>query len=153
MENPIIRFDAMSEASLAAVCHRFSQAGAPIVQAQADATPRRKDGITFRSLSLSFADNQRATLYMTASNEIYRADVNGETVLFDGKEQGDVIDAVVRMLDSGRARYQALLAKVRAPLPDSIVTAAPKMEAALRQQVDDINAAIAATEAEIARYA
>ncbi|WP_211473787.1 hypothetical protein [Collimonas humicola] len=62
------------------------------------------------------------------------------------KHQDDHVAAIGEMvgkMDADRSKFQAAMAKVRIRLPVSIRTAAPKLEVALQDKVNELDEAIA----------
>lgn len=151
--NLIFTFEDMSVKDKAAkqVMKYFARAGANVVTQDVGTQIKRSSGISYRTMSLTFADSQTIELLVKAPGDIYQVKLNGRIVPV--KHQNDHIAAVtelVQMMDSGRTKYQAKLAKALVKLPPAIKTAAPKMLQVLTEKRDGLKEAIADVRAEIA---
>jgi hypothetical protein len=83
--------------------------------------------------------------------DVFAVKINGR--LTPIKHQDDHVAAIaeiVGMLNAGRTKFQAKLAKALVKLPAGIKTAAPKMLAVLTEKRDNLVSAIADVRAEIA---
>lgn len=132
------------------VMQYFSRAGANVVSQDVSTQIKRSSGISYREMSLTFADSQSVTFRIKQSGDIYQVVLNGKVTPI--KSQDDHVAAVaeiVAMMDSGRSKFQAKLAKAQAKLPPAIKTAAPKMLQLLTEKRDSLKAAIADVRAEI----
>lgn len=146
MQNAIIEFADLASGgkALKKLQQAFTRAGAPVVSVDVDPRTQRSSGVTYRVAHLTFADSQRISLMVKQSGDIFQVNLNGSVVPL--KSQDDHKKAVaelVKMLDAGRAKFQAKLARVRAELPKGIRTAAPKMEVALQQQAQELDTKLA----------
>ena len=145
-------FDTLSSSDKAAkaVTKYFARAGANVISVDATGKIKRTSGISYRELTLSFADSQTLTLRVKQSGDVYNVLLNGKLVAV--KNQDDQVAAVaelVAMMSAARTKFQAKLAKANIKLPPSIKTAAPKLMAVLIQKRDDLKSAIADVRAEI----
>lgn len=150
--NLLFTFADMSVKDRAAkqVMKYFSRAGANVVSQDVSTQVKRTSGISFREMKLTFADSQTVLFRVKQSGDIYQVLLNGK--LTPIKHQDDHIAAVgelVQMLDAGRTKFQAKLAKALVKLPPAIKTAAPKMLAVLTEKRDGLKEAIAAVREEI----
>lgn len=130
----------------------FSRAGANVVQTDVGSSTKRTAGVSFRELMLTFADSQQVTLRIKQSGDIYQVLLNGKVIPI--KNQGDHAKAVaeiVQAMDSGRTKFQKLLAAAQVKPPAGIRTAAPKMEQVLTEKRDALKGAIAEVRDEIAK--
>jgi hypothetical protein len=130
----------------------FARAGAHVVAQDVSPQIKRTSGISFREMKLTFADSQTILFRIKQSGDIYQILLNGKVTPI--KNQDDHIGAIaelVQMLDTGRTKFQAKLAKALVKLPPALKTAAPKMLAALTEKRDGLVEAIAAVREEIAQ--
>ena len=140
----LFSFEDLSEKSKAVTVLKkaFTKTGQTIVQV--DVLPiKRTLGVSYRTVTATFADSQTLALKIKASGDIYEADVNGKAVPV--KNQDDHAKAVAeisKMLDAGRTKFQAALAKALVKLPPSIRTAVPKLEAILDAKIADLTEAM-----------
>ncbi len=129
----------------------FTRAGLTPVDVASDGKTRRIAGISFREVTFSFADNQKLALRIKATGDVYEARINGKAVPVS--KQDDMAKAVtelVKMLDTGRARFQKRLAAMVMKPPEGLKTAAPKLREVLQQQISEVDEQIAAAKEELA---
>lgn len=153
-KNLIFTFEEMSVKDKAAkkAMKYFSQAGANVVQQDVSPTVKRTSGVSYREMSLTFADSQQVVLRVKQTGDVYQVLLNGKVAPI--KSQDDHVKAVAeiaQMLDAGRTKFQALLAKAQAKLPPGIKTAAPKLIVSLTEKRDGLKEAIAHARDEIAQ--
>jgi hypothetical protein len=130
----------------------FARAGANVVAQDVSTQVKRSSGVSYRSMTLTFSDSQKIELFIKQSGDIYQVKLNGH--LTPIKHQDNHIEAVaelVKMLDAGRTKFQAKLARTMIKLPPAIKTAAPKMLQVLTEKRDSLKEAIAAVREEIAQ--
>lgn len=128
----------------------FSRAGAHVVQQDVSTAAKRAAGISFREMTLTFADSQKVILRIKQTGDIYQVLLNGKILPI--KNQDDHIKAIseiVGAMDAGRTKFQKLLAAVKIRPPAGIRTAAPKMEQVLTSKRDALKIAISEVRAEI----
>lgn len=152
MKNLLFSFEDLSAKDKAAkqAVRFFSRAGANVVQQDVPATVKRSSGITYREMTLTFADSQQVVLRIKQSGDIFQVLVNGKVLPI--KNQDDHVKAIaeiVQAMDAGRSRFQKLLAAAQARPPAGIRTAAPKMEQVLTEKRDALKAAIAEVRSQI----
>lgn len=152
MKNLLFTFADLSvkDKAAKAVIKYFTRAGANVVSQDVSTQVKRSSGISFREMTLTFADSQVLVLRIKEPGDIYQVTLNGKLVPL--KNQDDHIKAVgeiVGMMDATRLKFQQKLAKALVKLPPTIKTAAPKMMAVLTQKRDDLKSAIDDVRAEI----
>lgn len=145
MKNLLFTFDDLSAKSTAAkqVVRYFARAGANVVQQDIPSAVKRSSGVTYREMDLTFADSQQVTLRIKQTGDIFQVLLNGKALPI--KDQDDHVKAIaeiVHAMDSGRSRYQKLLAAAKVRPPAGIRTAAPRMEQELMVKRDALKAAI-----------
>lgn len=129
----------------------FSRAGANVVQTEVNPTVKRTSGISYRELSLTFADSQSVLFRIKSSGDIFQVLLNGKVVPI--KNQDDHVKAVaeiVQMMDAGRAKFQKALARATVKVPVGIKATTPRLEVALTEKRDGLKEAIATVREEIA---
>lgn len=150
----VFSFDDMGkkkDAATKAVARYFARAGEHVVQIDVPSAVRRTAGISYREMRLTFADSQTVSFFVKQSGDIYQVKLNGR--LFSIKHQDDqpkAIAEIVKAMDSGRSKFQAAMAKVKVALPASIRTAAPKMEAILKERIANLDEALSVANSELA---
>lgn len=152
-KNLLFSFDDLSVKDRAAkkAMQYFSRAGANVVSQDVDTKVKRTAGISYREMTLTFADSQTVAFRIKQSGDIYQVLLNGKVTPI--KNQDDHIAAIaelVQKLDIGRTKFQAKLAKAQVKLPPSIKTAVPSMRKQLEEKRDNLKSLIADVRAEIA---
>jgi len=153
MKNLLFSFADLSVKDKAAkqAARYFSRAGAHVVQQDVPATVKRSSGISYREMTLTFADSQKVVLRIKNSGDIFQVLLNGKALPL--KNQDDHVKAIaeiVQAMDAGRGKFQKLLAAAKVRPPAGIRTAAPKMEQALTEKRDALKTAIADVRDQIA---
>jgi hypothetical protein len=132
----------------------FLRAGCAVAVTNVDATPSRKAGESYRNVNFTMADNQRVTLGVKATGDVFEVKVNGKaTPLRNQDDHGAAIVEIAGKLDASRTKFQKALAMVRVPIPPSIRTSRTNMLAALTQKRDALQGAIEVATAELESYA
>lgn len=145
MKNLLFTFADLSAKSTAAkqVVRYFARAGANVVQQDIPSAVKRSSGVTYREMDLTFADSQQVTLRIKQTGDIFQVLLNGKALpIKDQEDHVKAIAEIVQAMDSGRSRYQKLLAAAKVRPPAGIRTAAPRMEQALTVKRDALRAAI-----------
>lgn len=152
MKNLLFSFEDLSAKDKAAkqAARYFSRAGANVVQQDVPTAVKRSSGITYREMTLTFADSQQVVLRIKQSGDIFQVLLNGKALPI--KNQDDHVKAIaeiVQAMDAGRSRFQKLLAAAQVRPPAGIRTAAPKMEQVLTEKRDALKATIAEVRSQI----
>lgn len=130
----------------------FTRAGAQLVDTDYGTTVKRTAGISYREMSMTFADSQVVLFRVKQTGDIYQLLLNGRVLpLKNPDDHKAAIDEVVKAMNAGRAAFQKKLANAKVALPPSIRTAAPKLEKVLTEKRDQIKEAIATTRDEAAK--
>jgi hypothetical protein len=122
----------------------FTRAGLDVIDVGSDGKTKRIAGVSYREVTLTFADSQRLGLRIKATGDVYEVRINGKVTPV--KAQDDAAKAVtelVRMLDKGRGRFQKRMAALAMKPPEGAKTAAPKLRDALTAQIAQVDAEIA----------
>lgn len=152
--NLLFTFEDMSSKDKAArqLMKYFARAGAPVVTQDVDTKVKRSSGISYREMTLTFADSQTVKFRVKQSGDIYEVMINNKLVPVKNQDHHvKAIEEIVAHLDAGRTKFQAKLAKAQAKIPPSIKTAAPKLLQVLTEKRDHLKEAIAEVRAEIAQ--
>lgn len=129
----------------------FTRAGMPPVAVVSDGKSRRIAGVSFREVSVTFADNQTLALRIKATGDVYEVRVNGRVVpVSQQTDPAKAVSELVKMLDTGRARFQKRLAAMVMKPPEGAKTAAPKLREVLTTQIAEVDSAIEAAREELA---
>lgn len=146
MKNLLFSFNDLSTKDKASkeVIKYFSRAGANVVQQDINTSVKRSSGVSYREMSLTFADSQQVALRIKQTGDIYQVTLNGKILPI--KNQDDHVKAIaeiVAAMDSSRTKFQKLMAASKIKTPPGIRTAAPKIEQVLTEKRDSLKAAIA----------
>ena len=131
---------------------QFGMAGQNIVQTDISESTKRSSGVSFREMTLTFADSQAITLRVKQTGDIFQVLLNNKVIPI--KNQDDHAKAVTEIaqnLDKGRAQFQKKLAATKVAVPKGIKTAAPKIEQVLTEKRDSLKEAIRAVNDEIGK--
>lgn len=131
---------------------QFGMAGQNIVQTDISESTKRSSGVSFREMTLTFADSQTITLRVKQTGDIFQVLLNNKVIPI--KNQDDHAKAVTEIaqnLDKGRAQFQKKLAATKVAVPKGIKTAAPKIEQVLTEKRDSLKEAIQAVNDEIGK--
>ena len=129
----------------------FSRAGVEVLKVESDGKTRRASGISYREVTLSFADSQHIALRVKATGDVYQVLLNGKVTPV--KSQDDPTKAISELsglLDSGRAKFQKRMAAIVMKPPEGAKTAAPKLRTALTSQIAAVEVEINAAAEELA---
>lgn len=155
MKNLLFNFEEMasSKDKIAKIIGRqFGMAGQNIVQTDISESTKRSSGVSFREMTLTFADSQTITLRVKQTGDIFQVLLNNKVIPI--KNQDDHAKAVTEIaqnLDKGRAQFQKKLAATKVAVPKGIKTAAPKIEQVLTEKRDSLKEAIRAVNDEIGK--
>lgn len=150
----LIDFESLNgkpEKAMLPVTRLFTRAGMTPVSVMSDGKSRRLAGVSFREVSMTFSDNQTLALRVKATGDVYEVRVNGRmTPVSNQTDPAKAVAELVKMLDTGRARFQKRLAAMAMKPPAGIKTAAPKLKEALTAQIAEVDAAIEGAREELA---
>lgn len=152
-KNVLFTFDDLAKGrATKALQSFFMRAGAQVVSTDYGASVKRTSGISYRELSMGFADSQIVLFRVKQTGDIYQVLVNGRVLPLKNPDNHQAaISEVVKAMDAGRAAFQKKLAAVQMALPASIRTAAPKIQKVLEEKRDKLKEAITATREEAAK--
>ncbi|MBL8473821.1 MAG: hypothetical protein JNM98_18670 [Rhodocyclaceae bacterium] len=156
MKNILFSFDDMTAKDKAAkqAARYFSRAGANVVQQDVSAAVKRSSGVSYREMSLTFADSQQVVLRIKSSGDIFQVLLNGKVMPIKNQDDhAKAIAEIAQAMDAGRSKFQKLLAAAQAKPPAGLRTAAPRIEQALVEKRDALVAAIADVREQIAALA
>lgn len=147
MKNLIFDFYNLSgkDSATKAAKRYFLRAGAQVTSVDVEPNTQSIGGVEYREVQFGFADSQNVRFGVTASGDVAQVKVNGKSIPI--KAQDDHVKAIaeiIRVLDQGRKRFQAAMARVRVTLPPSIRTAVPNVEKQLREQLATVDESIVA---------
>jgi len=122
----------------------FARAGATVATVDVDGKTKKALGVEYREVQFSFADSQTVRFGVNASGDVAQVRINGKAVpLKNPDDHGEAIKEIVAFMDKGRTKFQAAMAKVKAPLPPTVRTAAPKLRDAWQSKVSALDESIA----------
>lgn len=145
MKNLLFSFEDMSAKDKAAkaVIRYFTKAGAEVIAQDVDTRVKRTSGVSYREMTLTFDDSQQMILRVKQTGDIYQVLLNGKVVPVKNQDNHiKAVEELAAMVQSNRAKFQKALSRVKAEIPKSIKTAAPKLEAALSEKIEATKEAI-----------
>lgn len=145
MKNLLFSFEDMSAKDKAAkaVIRYFTKAGAEVIAQDVDTRVKRTSGVSYREMTLTFDDSQQMILRVKQTGDIYQVLLNGKVVPVKNQDNHiKAVEELAAMVQSNRAKFQKALSRVKAEIPKSIKTAAPKLEAALAEKIEATKTAI-----------
>jgi hypothetical protein len=147
MKNLLFSFEDLSTKDKAAkqAVRYFSRAGANVVQQDVSTSVKRTSGVSYREMTLTFADSQQVAFRVKQSGDIFQVMLNGKVLPI--KNQDDHVKAIAEIVQA----MDAGLAAAKIKPPAGIRTAAPKMEAVLTKKRDALKEAVAAVREEITK--
>lgn len=150
--NAVIDYDAITAGGDAPkeIKKAFARLGNHVVNVETTGKARRTAGVSYKELSMYFADNQQVMLRVKSTGDIYQVLVNDKELPI--KNQDDFTRAIAeidQVLNKGRVAFQKKLAKAAVETPKSIRTATPNQEKILTEKRDALKEAIQAVEDEI----
>lgn len=147
MKNILLDFNEMGgakDAATKAIKKAFAKAGAVVAQADVSAGAKRTSGITYREMLLIFADSQTVSLMVKQSGDIFQVRLNGKVIPIKSQDDHQAAaNELAAKMNAGRTAFQKKLASVKAALPATIRTAAPKLETALTERANQLDELIA----------
>lgn len=150
--NVIFDFDNQADAdkSLKKTAQMMGRAGQNVVSYEFDPKVKRTSGVNYREASMTVASGQTVTLRIKATGDVFQVLLNGSIrPIKNQSDHAKAIGEIAAMLEANQAKFQQSLAKKRAELPKGIKSSAPRMEQALKTEVEGLDAAIAETRAKV----
>jgi len=96
----------------------FSMLGETLVSHDVDKTLKRSAGITYKEVTLGFADSQTVTLSIKQTGDIWKVKVNNKQIALrnqDAHKPEAVVQEIAQKIKAGRTAYQkAQAAKTKA---------------------------------------
>jgi len=135
-----------------ALRRRLEAASIGVIDIASDGKVRRSASVSYREVVINLRDNQTVALRVTQTGDVFQVLVNGKvTPIFAQGSPTEAINELALILDRTRAQHQKRLAALQVKPPPSIRTAAPKLEATLREQIAQVDAQIAEAREELAQ--
>jgi len=104
--------------SMKRLIEMFAMLGETLVNHDVDKTLKRSAGITYKDLSLTFADSQTVTFSIKQTGDIWKVKLNNKQIALrnqDAHKPEAVIQEIAQKIKAGRTAYQkALAAKTKA---------------------------------------
>ncbi|MCO7216890.1 hypothetical protein [Halomonas sp. OfavH-34-E] len=121
----------------------FTRAGAAPVSVEVEPRIKRTSGVSYREVSLTFADSQVVKLRIKKPGDIFQVLLNKKVMpLRHQDDHPKAIGEIVKAMDSGRSAFQKRLAKAKVQLPKRMKTSAPRMEKRLEEKRDALKEAV-----------
>ena len=129
----------------------FTKLGVSVVQTDIPTTIKRRAGISYREVNLTFADGQMVTFAVKKTGDIFQVKLNGKVLpIRNQDDQQKALKEIADAMDKGRTAFQKRMALIKVQPPVSVRTAAPKMEKVLAERQTTLDQEIEAAKAELA---
>lgn len=154
MKNLVIDYEKLLESQKTApkdLLKVFTRAGAEIASSWVGKA-KREAGVSFKPVTLVFADSQEVELRVKQTGDIYQVRMNGKVQPV--KEQDDqkkAIAEIVGMVEGNAKRFQAALLRRKVKLPKGIKSTVKRKEEVYTARKSELQAQIADADAEISR--
>lgn len=152
MKNILFKFEAITENSreIKTIKSQFLKHGVGVVSFD-QSSIKRANGISFKELTFGLNDSQSVSVRVKQSGDVYQVMVNGKVLPLKNQDDHEAaIKEIAGKVDGGRAAFQRKLAAVKIAIPAGIKSTAAQTESALTEKRDNLKAAIAAVDEEIA---
>jgi len=113
---------------------------------------KRTAGVKYREIAINFLDSQSLVLRVKETGDIFQVVLNKKVVPIKNQDdQKKAITELVGMLNAGRSKFQAAMAKVKVKLPSEATTAKPKQVEVLTATRDKLKEDIATIREEMVK--
>lgn len=140
-----------ADSALKKISQLLGRAGQVVVSTEFSPRPRRSSDTTYRDATLTLASGQIIGLRVNGTGDIYQVLLNGSVKPI--KEHADTEKAIAEiavMAEKNQAAFQKALARKAVAIPKGLTTPKPKQIDALTQQIEGLDAKIAAKQAILA---
>jgi Asp-tRNA(Asn)/Glu-tRNA(Gln) amidotransferase A subunit family amidase len=153
MQNLLFSFEDLSDKdkALRQIQRTFARMGANVVQTDIPTSTKRRAGISYKEVTLTFADGQTVTFCVKKTGDIFQVKINNKALpIRNQDDQKKALQEIVDAMDKGRSAFQKRQAMIKVQPPKTIRTAAPKMQEVLANRKAELQAAIEEAKAELA---
>lgn len=137
-QNILFGFDDLSakDKAVKSIQRQFARLGASVVSVDIPTTTKRKAGLTYREVNLTFADSQTVTLAVKKTGDIFEVRLNKKAIPIKNQDdQPKALAEIVDAMNAGRAAFQKKLAAVKIPLPSGVKTTTKKKTEAQAERI------------------
>lgn len=121
----------------------FTKAGIQTTSSDLSAI-KRTSGISYKELTLGFADSQQVTFQIKQTGDIFKVKINGKEMPIKNQQNIDAaIQEIIAKLDKGRLDFQKKLARTKVALPEKIKSTVATEETKLTQREKELDELIA----------
>lgn len=121
----------------------FRRAGTSPVSVDVDSRVKRSSGVSYREVSLTFADSQMVKLRIKRPGDIFQVLLNRKVIpMANQDDHAKAIGEITQAMDRGRTSFQRRLARAKVKIPGRLVTAVPRMEKQLEDKRDALKEAV-----------
>lgn len=152
MQNLIFSFEDLSDKdkALRQIQRTFMRLGATVVQTDVPTQTKRRAGISYKEVTLTFADGQTVMFGVKKTGDIFQVKLNGKQMpIRNQDDQKKALEEIADAMDKGRAAFQKRQALIKVTPPKTIRTAAPKMQEVLSGRKTELTSAIEEAESEL----
>ncbi|THA04367.1 hypothetical protein [Rodentibacter pneumotropicus] len=114
---------------------------------------KRTSGISYKELSLTFADSQQVIFQIKQTGDIFKVKINGKEMPIKNQQNIDAaIQEIITKLDKGRLDFQKKLARTKVAPPPKIKSTVAGEEAKLTQREKELDELIAEADKTLAEF-
>lgn len=153
MQNLLFSFEDLSDKdkALRQIQRTFTRMGANVVQTDIPSGTKRRAGISYKEVTLTFADGQTVTFCVKKTGDIFQVKLNNKALPIRNQEdQKKALQEIVDAMDKGRTSFQKRQAMIKVQPPKTVRTAAPKMQEVLSNRKAELQVAIEEAKTELA---
>lgn len=116
---------------------------------------KRTNGVKYREIVIAFLDSQSLVLRIKESGDVFQVVINKKlTPIKNQDDQKKAVDEIIGILNAGRSKFQAAMAKKKDPTPRTKTTTSKKQQIVqLTERRDQLKEDIATIEEETAKLA
>lgn len=141
----LFSFDDLSlkDKAVKALSKEFAKQGAQVIDTAIPSTIRRKAGISYREVNLSFADSQIVTFFVKKSGDIFEVRLNNRALpIKQQDDQKKAIKEIVEAMDKGRSAFQKKLAQAKVEVPKSATVSTVTTAKKQSEKIESLKEAI-----------
>jgi len=135
-----------------AVARYFTRAGIEVISQNVSNKEKTTSGVKYKEILLAFKDDQTVTLKIKSSGDIFNVLINKKLVPIKNQDNHiKAISEIVKLLNSGRAKFSAAKARVKVVIPPSARTSTKTIYKKLAEQRDTLKEIVTEKTAELAQ--
>ena len=117
----------------------FTRGGATVAESELSAI-KRTSGISYKELTLTFADSQQVIFQIKQTGDIFKVKINGKEMPVKNQQNIEAaIQEILSRLEKGRIDFQKKLARTKVALPPKIKSTVVGEEKRLSQRENELD--------------